>query len=106
MKVGDRVVCVKAHGNPECGVKKGAIYTIRDVKQCSCGSIAFDVGIIGTSPLGSCRLCKKRYFKSIGIWWISARSFAPITYNSAMDELLNKEIVEEKADIQIKEPQI
>lgn len=105
MKIGDRVVCVKAHTNPACRIKKGTIYTIRNAKQCSCGNIAFDVGIIGTSSIGSCNSCKGKYTKPIEIWWISARSFAPIQYNSAHDELLNKEIVEEKADIKIKEPE-
>ena len=103
MKVGDRVVCVRAHLNPKCGLKKGAIYSIVNIKLCSCGGASFDVGIAGSCNHGKCFKCKKRYSKQPTIWWISSRSFAPISYNSAHDELINKAITEEKADIKVTE---
>lgn len=103
MKVGDRVVCVKGHPSPECSLKKGVEYTILNTNACSCGGITIDVGVPLPLNLFSGCYCKKIINGSV--WWLDPNLFRPISYNSAMDELLNKEIVEEKADIQIKEPQ-
>jgi hypothetical protein len=103
MEVGDRVVCVKSHKDPECPLKKGATYTILSIDICACGDISIDVGI--KCPVGVECYCG-RMVAPFDIWWLNPKLFAPITYNSAHDELLNKEIVEEKADIKIKEPQI
>jgi hypothetical protein len=102
MKVGDRVVCVNAakFGNR---LKKGAIYVINSMQKCSCGAINFDVGL-KSSQFIICEDCGT-FFTHNGCWWVHHSLFAPISYNSAHDELLNKEIVEEKADIKIKEPQ-
>ena len=38
------------------------------------------------------------------VWWFKSSRFAPIEYNSATEELANKEIVKETLDVPIKEP--
>lgn len=104
MKVGDRVVCVKSNyweGN--AGVIKGRVYVIENIISCSCGSISFDVGVSSITSFTKCHKCGS--LDSYPAWLQSASRFAPIQYNSATEELANKEIVKETSDIPIKEPQ-
>jgi len=102
MKVGDRVVCVQGHYDPKCNLVKGREYIIYATRKCPCGGIGFDVGIIGTSRIGNCLICSSDFIKDVGVWIVSSTRFRPIQYNSAHDELIES-IVEEKADVEVKE---
>ena len=96
------MVCIKSHSDPLCALRKGLIYIIMDINKCECGVISFNVGIINARTSIVC-FCGESAETSI--WWISSELFRPIQYNSATEELANKEIIEEKSDIPIKEPQ-
>lgn len=101
MKVGDRVVCVKANSNSDCPLKVNSIYHIFDINVCKCGSVSFDVGIM--LPFNFILiLCVCGSFYETNVWLLGSELFAPIQYSSAHDELIN--IVEEKLDVEIKEP--
>jgi hypothetical protein len=105
MKVGDRVVCVKSHSKAhENGIIKDKIFTILNIMaHYKCGCVIFDIGI-SSGFMSTYTKC--RHGDSIpggSIWWISSRLFSPLEFNSAHDELLNKEVVEEKYDGEIKE---
>ena len=99
MKVGDRVVCVRTHSLR--AVIKGKIYEIFNIyKSPCCGKIIYDVGISGHGKTRC--LCGK--ILGGAEWWIGSWLFRPIEYNSATEELANKEIVKETLDVPIKEP--
>ena len=104
MKVGDRVVCVKAHSDPECPLKVKSIYTIFNARKCKCGEVGFDVGIMLPPGYSLIECNKCGMVERTHIWTIRSRYFAPIQFNSATEELANKEIVEERSDAPIKEP--
>ena len=104
MRVGERVVCVKAHQDSECPLKVNSIYYVLDMDVCKCKRIAFDVGIKLSLDWKGVRCRKCREIVYTNIWWISSHLFRPIQYNSATEELANKEIVEETSDIPVKEP--
>ncbi len=100
MKVGDNVVCVKTTYDRSPGAVKGRIYPILSREICKCGDISFDIGL--TTPyIMACDVCGLEI--DDGIFWHDPANFRPISYNSAHDELLNKEIVDDKADIEITE---
>ena len=104
MKVGDKVVCIKNASNSfGVGVVKGRVYTINDVSACECGRVFFDVGLPDSGGINLCR-CGVILNNSKTVFVIST-VFAPIQYNSAHDELINKEIVKETSYIPVKEPQ-
>ncbi len=107
MKTGEKIVCVRSHSAR--AVIKGQIYTIIGLMECpGCKKVMFDVGVIAHfmvwycgGPRGGCGV----EINPHGIWWLDAILFAPIAYNSATEELANKEIVEEKSDIPVKIPE-
>lgn len=105
MKVGDRVVCVKAHSQPECPLKVGKVYIILDMLLCSCGEMCIHVGIGNPGDWDATSCGCGRLLNPDSIWWLDPDLFRPIEYNSATEELANKKVVEEKSDIPIKEPQ-
>jgi hypothetical protein len=92
MKVGDQVICLKSGDT----LKKGKIYTIEQVLNlsCKCGMV-IDVGIKDVHGDTTCR-CGNTIATDDRRWYHYSL-FAPITYNSAHDELCN--IVEERIDI-------
>ncbi len=107
MKPGDRIVCVSAPSS-ECGevfVKKGTVYLLLGIIPClKCDHVWFDVGVRPSGDFQRCGMCTYPSKFPGHTVWISRELFRPIEYNSAHSELL-KEVVEEKLDIPIKEPQ-
>ena len=105
MQVGDRVVCIKTRTSSDgvAYIYKGRIYTILNEWICGCGDRNFNVGLSNVLKSG-CDVCLVMT-KIQGITWIDSRCFWPIQYNSATEKLANVEIIEEKSDIPIKEPQ-
>jgi len=105
MKPGDKVVCIEsAHDSDNrFEVKKGRVYTILDLWNCSCHT-HLDVGL-GSYTIGriNCIHCGKTAPNSKS--YVPSYYFRPIEYPSAHEELMNKTWVEEKIDIPIKEPQ-
>ena len=104
MKTGDRVCWVETYVKYVVRVHKNEIYTIKAEWACQCGIKRFDVGIkVPYYCYGSiCCSCSSK--SDDGIAWPESKYFAPIEYNSATEELANKEIVKETLDIPIKEP--
>ena len=104
MKISDRVVCIRTIGNIfGVGIVKGQIYTIYNIHICpTCNAVYFDVGLPDSPGSENCTKCHT----TIGPCGVCAdsRHFRPIEYNSATEELANKEIVKETSDIPIKEP--
>jgi hypothetical protein len=100
MKVGDNVICIQTCSNGfNESVFKGKIYTIYAIRNCpGCKKIQFDVGLRGVIGSDKC-LCGYGSGKT-DITWAVSTLFAPIQYDSAHDELLEK-IVEEKPDVLI-----
>jgi hypothetical protein len=96
MKTGDRVICVSAHSDPRCSLKKGKEYVVNQIKKCECEEITFDVGITGSAQ-GGC-FCGQIYANN-GIWWFSSKRFRKVEYRSAHSELTN--VVEEKLDVPV-----
>lgn len=97
------MVCVKSNywkGNP--GVIKGCVYVIGNIVKCSCGGISFDVGTPSVTNFVRCQDCGS--LDGYPAWLQAAFRFRPIEYNSATEELANKEIVKETLDVPIKEP--
>ena len=108
MKAGDRVVCVISHSKSnENGVIKGKIFEIIEVRKgpCNCVPIVFNIGITHIFNCMMCMECYTNFDTNDSMWWFSSSLFRPIQYNSATEELANKEIIEEKSDIPVKEPQ-
>ena len=105
MKVGDRVVCVETNNfRGYLGVKAGYIYVIQRIMTCKCGIVNFDIGtpVIDIFPRTGC-MCGREFMDRTA-WWQKSSRFRPIVFNSATEELANKEIVEERSDAPIKEP--
>jgi hypothetical protein len=105
MKPGDKVVCI--HTNRHDGmtaVLKGKIYTIINILHCSCGFIAYNVGIFDPSMIGyqTCRHCGRKHYTD-NIWYQDARRFVSVQWDDCREELIN-EVLETKAET-IKEPQ-
>jgi hypothetical protein len=104
MKIGTKVVCI-LNGTNSVGnqVIKGRIYTIEDILDCpKCPLIWIDVGLRCESNTDEC-LCG--YFRgSANIVWVDHRYFRPIEYNTAHEELIKKEVIEEKSDIPLEVP--
>ena len=104
MRVGESVVCIRDAGNPfGSRIFKGRIYLIHDTQECCCGHITIDVGVRNDRGLQLCLGCGHESPNS-SIVWCGPGNFRPIEYNSATEELANKEIVKETSDIPIKEP--
>jgi len=85
--VGQPIVCIQTHSQGV--VKKGEEYTIKSIKQCECGGIALDVGII--SRYEYCR-CECGYREITPLWWLSEEIFAPLDVDiSELTEIITKE---------------
>ncbi len=104
MKVGDNVVCIKTMASTQGDgqIIKGQIYPILDEWACGCGWRHFDIGHT-TLYVSGCPTCHSHSQKQ-GMLWARSEYFAPIQYNSAHSELLQKAVTIEKSDIPIKEP--
>lgn len=106
MKVGDRVVCVESHrwlGN--VFASKGKEYIIYDVHKCTCGGTSFNIGTIRPVELrgdGSESRCACGTTYTTQAVFTTSIKFRPLQYDTCHDELIN--IVEEKLDIEIKQP--
>ena len=102
-KIGQKVVCVKAHSQGVLQV--GKIYTIADILQCTCGQILLGIGL---EPRGNgmiCLYCGKR-MRNHTTHWIGSSLFRPIQNQSKYEiisstELISEEVIE-KTDVQIK----
>ena len=100
MRVGQKVVCIKS--STSRWVIKGRIYTVENMVKCECGHIMIAVGVVRLKMYTSCSTCGMLYSPNI---WFNSANFAPIQYNSAHSELVQKAVTIEKSDIPIKEPQ-
>lgn len=108
MKVGDEIVCIFAPPDASgyVPVVKGRVYLLLGIVTCqNCGHTWFDVGILPSGDFQECGRCAPFSTFPGHTVWVSYKLFRPIEYNSAHEELLNKEVVEEKLDIPVKEPQ-
>jgi len=106
MKPGDKVVCVQSQGD-NIGlyhIKKGQIYTIYQIWECSC-SLHLDIGLGSYPTHTSCFKCEGK--SPDCSCYVPSKYFRPIQHNEAHEELINKKIVEEKLDVptKIEEPQ-
>jgi hypothetical protein len=100
-KIGQKIICVENH----CMnlVKRGQIFIIKDIRVCSCGNVSLSLHGYADSYMGTtCFKCKTiylgRYFRST--------LFRPLIYDgNAIVEILEKFApIEERSDIEIKEP--
>lgn len=100
-KIGQKVVCVndKRHNLKLAGmlpIKKGEIYTIIDIKECSCGEVKLDVGLKAEIVRSKC-WCGIVDFG----YWNNSRRFRPITESEnfatdvieKLEEQFNEELI-------------
>lgn len=76
IKVGDRVVCVKAHRDPRCNLVVGREYIIYASRECSCGAVTFDIGITTASMAITCKCGRMK--SPDGVWWICQTLFRKV----------------------------
>ena len=92
MKVGDRVVCIKAHSMSICPLIVGREYIVYGVQNCCKTTI--DIGI--TNECGTyCTGCYS-LLSSGGIWWLNSKLFRKV------EEKIEVNYV--KLEIEIEEP--
>ncbi len=81
MKVNDRIICINASGFGSFGYNpliKGREYIIYDVDICSCGDVAFDIGMSTELDIMSCSNCGLITDINDGIGWASSKRFAKV----------------------------
>ncbi len=100
--IGQKVICVKARLN--IPIKEGKIYTIIGIYECSCGRIKLDIGeTVGMISMGTRCDCGKCIFTFI--WHFDSCRFCPIDSYLIPNKEIIGNLIEERQDIQIKEPQ-
>ena len=101
-KIGQQVVCVKQHSQGILEVNK--IYTVLNIYKCNCGRIAFDVDILNHYNTSTTCDCMKT-IEPKTIWWINSKLFRPLEYNIISNKELISNIITEKLDTPIKQPE-
>lgn len=76
IKVGDRVVCIKAHSDGETTIK-GREYIVYGKKICECGNVVLDIGFkLPSRSVGTRCACNKIF--TADIWWHRASCFRKV----------------------------
>jgi hypothetical protein len=99
-EVGKKVICIKDHSQSHLnGVKKGKIYTVKDIKSspCNCQFNGLDIGIYDyKGKLGYCLFCNKVFTLTSNIWYMDCRLFEPLIEeevgNAYLEELIEETI--------------
>lgn len=91
MKVGDRVICIKAHSQSNCPLIVGREYIVYGIQNCC--HLVIDVGIISGYPV-RCLKCGDKTIDSV--WWLSAMLFRKVEEK--------REVNYVKLEIEIEEP--
>ena len=106
MQVGQEAVCIEdsCDNSNTFRIIKGQVYHILGIWKCNCHTY-YDIGF-NASRTFECVHCYDTIHD--GIVYVPSKYFAPIQYNSAHDDLINKikETKEEKLDAPIKEPEV
>ena len=96
-EIGQQVVCVESH--PNGVIKKDFIYTVTELRLCSCKNLTIGVGVIDPNPFMQCSKCGNAYVGNE--WLFKANRFRPLDdlYNTEIEELMNE--VNEKQPFEV-----
>lgn len=93
IKIGDRVVCIDNSGHVNPNLIKGREYIVYAIKECRCGIVSFEIGII-TEKGVICSFCSSELANVGEPAWFASRRFRKV------EEKVNYV----KLEIEIEEP--
>lgn len=100
--IGQKVVCIKDHNDPECELRLNKVYTVRSLWLCKCGW-SVDVGIkdpcvlLEEDTIYYCNVCEVE--QNTDSWLLLCNRFRPLQEQKAPMLTFTKIKEEEKEEI-------